>query len=415
MSATTEFDRFYLREKARTERLFRRSWRTIYPTMDFSRAWSERQRVLLPELESVQARVVAVGATLAPAQLAEQGLHVTSSSPLNVSGFVGANGDGRTISEALDMVPVRARALMANGAQAAEALTVAERYGTLIVQTMLADLVRNVQSVSVAARPRTVYVRHIAGETCDKCIVLAGKVFRYNAGFLRHPGCDCYHVATVQDVARDATTDPYEAFNAMSEADQDRAFGRANAQAIRDGADIYQVVNSRRGMTATGAFTTEGATRRGAWGRTPAGQIPGRRRMTPQSIYDLAGSREEAVEMLREFGYLLPAGQVSGGSLRGVVFDPRTTMTAAQKRLADAHWQLEELRAGRNPTTTQSLERRYENYPRISRGAPERPLTPSEAAAIEQRAQLMIAANGEAVTYRQYARAARGVLLPDPR
>ena len=62
--------------------------------------------------------------------------------------------------------------------------------------------------------------------------------------------------------------DPYEAFNNMSEAEQNRVFAKAGARAIRDGADIFQVVNARRHMAYRGAFTNEGITRFG-W----AGQL----------------------------------------------------------------------------------------------------------------------------------------------
>lgn len=39
-----------------------------------------------------------------------------------------------------------------------------------------------------------------------------------------------------------------EGFKSLSREEQDKRFGANYAQAIRDGADIYQVVNSKRGM-----------------------------------------------------------------------------------------------------------------------------------------------------------------------
>ena len=45
-------------------------------------------------------------------------------------------------------------------------------------------------------------------------------------------------------------------FNGMSEEEQDKVFGHADAQAIRDGADIYQVVNAHRGMRQSDAATS---------------------------------------------------------------------------------------------------------------------------------------------------------------
>jgi hypothetical protein len=64
-------------------------------------------------------------------------------------------------------------------------------------------------------------------------------------------------------------------------AGQDAAFGKARAQAVRDGADISRVVNAgrRAGMSET-------------YPRI-------------QTLYRVASDRAEAVGLLRRFGYLL--------------------------------------------------------------------------------------------------------------
>src|SRR5699024_1153215 len=173
--------------------------------------------------------------------------------------------------------------------------------------------------------------------------------------------------------------DPYEYFRSLDEAEQDRIFTKPGAQAIRDGADISQVVNARRGMTPNGNFTVEGTTRRGY-----AGSLlkRGQRRMTPESIYPQAnGSRERAIELLKEHGYILPEGQVAGGALRGQregfgalgrggtrkaasqavlearrtgIRDPRNryTMTEAERRVYDAQRRYEIALSGRSPYTS---------------------------------------------------------------
>ncbi|MFP3986887.1 hypothetical protein U9R90_05170 [Streptomyces sp. E11-3] len=99
----------------------------------------------------------------------------------------------------------------------------------------------------------------------------------------------------------------------------------AGAQAIRDGADITSIVNARRGMATASAYgrrlraTREGTTTRGAFYRSERaraiarGQAPadiGRAfrlrtpRLMPEEIYRLAESRDEAIRMLRRFGYI---------------------------------------------------------------------------------------------------------------
>ena len=114
-------------------------------------------------------------------------------------------------------------------------------------------------------------------------------------------------------------------FGSLSRREQDRIFTAAGARAIRDGADITSVVNARRGMYTASAYgrrlgaTREGATVRGAFYRSERaraiarGQVPasiGRAyrlrtpRLMPEQIYQLAGSRDEAIAMLRRFGYI---------------------------------------------------------------------------------------------------------------
>jgi hypothetical protein len=113
-------------------------------------------------------------------------------------------------------------------------------------------------------------------------------------------------------------------FNSLSRREQERIFTIAGARAIRDGASITSVVNARRGMYTSTAYrqqvraTREGTTRRGAFYRSERaaaiarGRVPasGRGfqlrapRLLPEEIYKLAASRDEAIAMLRRFGYL---------------------------------------------------------------------------------------------------------------
>ena len=79
---------------------------------------------------------------------------------------------------------------------------------------------------------------------------------------------------------------------------QEDVFTVAGARAIRDGADMAQVVNARRGMTTAQV----GAERILA---TKAGATRGRVRLMPETIMQIAGSdRPEAIRLLRLHGYL---------------------------------------------------------------------------------------------------------------
>jgi hypothetical protein len=114
-------------------------------------------------------------------------------------------------------------------------------------------------------------------------------------------------------------------FTSLSRAEQNKLFTIAGAQAIRDGSSISSVVNARRGMYTTTAYgrtvraTRDATTRRGAFYRSERamaiarGRVPvsGRGfrlrapRLLPEEIYELAaGNRDEAIRMLRRFGYI---------------------------------------------------------------------------------------------------------------
>jgi hypothetical protein len=188
-----------------------------------------------------------------------------------------------------------------SGAEIRRAMSAGMLELDMIVRTQVADAGRVADGVAVTAnREFTGYTRLLVPPSCSRCVILVGRTYRWNQGFQRHPRCDCRHIPATEN-APDLATDPNAYFDSLSEADQDKTFTKAGAQAIRDGADINRVVNTRRGMyTAAGKrFTTEATTRRG---RLP-GQTRGPRLM-PEQIYRETSDREEAIRLLRLHGYL---------------------------------------------------------------------------------------------------------------
>ena len=119
---------------------------------------------------------------------------------------------------------------------------------------------------------------------------------------------DCIHIPAVEDSADDARTDPIAYFRSLSGAQQDQVFTRAGAQAIRDGADIYQVVDARRGTYTAGGrtYTRTGTTRRGLAGLRLGARGRTAGRLTTDQIYlEAAGDRDEAVRLLELHGYII--------------------------------------------------------------------------------------------------------------
>jgi hypothetical protein len=159
---------------------------------------------------------------------------------------------------------------------------------------------------------------------------------------------------------------------------QEKVFGKSAANAIRDGGDIFQVVNANRGTKPGGLITSEGTSRRGNFGR---GRQP---RLTPEGIYSQGLPREETLRLLELNGYILPGGQNPTGVIRGQAEgfgalgrggtrvgvrnaieearrtgerNPaiRATMTAAERRVFDAQANWDAVQAGRNPFSSKNL------------------------------------------------------------
>lgn len=218
-----------------------------------------------------------------PDMLDEQDIDAPLSAEIPAAAFAGTASDGRPLVSLFEQ------------ASSPEALA-------LMAVTQVQDAARQAASVSIAARPRVGWVRMLNPPSCSRCAILAGRFYRFSQGFQRHPRCDCRHIPTTEDLSGDLTTDPDAYFRSLSGAEQDRIFGKGGAEAIRQGADMNQVVNARRGMSTAQnglRFTTSSTGRRGAY------RGPGQRLM-PESILEIAGNdRAYAQELFRRFGYLV--------------------------------------------------------------------------------------------------------------
>lgn len=248
--------------------------------------------------------------------------------------LAGVAADGRDLDSLLYLPVIRTKTLLAGGMGLPEAMLAGQIQLRRIVNSEVADAGRGAFSVSAFAnRTVTGYVRQVRAGACARCAILAGRWYRFDADFDRHKRCQCYGVpATESRPGRH--TDPMAFFRGLSESEQNRRFGLGGARAIRDGGDIYQVVNASRSVTTLDAYgrrvvaTLEGTTRRGAFYRQmlrETEQRTGQRfardrtdvhrglprfhlrtpRLMPEEIYRLAaGDRSEAIRLLRRFGYL---------------------------------------------------------------------------------------------------------------
>lgn len=276
----------------------RRAWSGMGE--DFDRSWATVGPRLVVLAAAAQLAAARNGAAYVPAALEETGQPNDPAGEVEPRAFAGTAPDGRTLDGLLVGAVVEAKTAVGQGSPVSEALARGGRWLDMATQTLVADAGRQASGVAIAARPRVGWVRMVNPPCCARCAILAGKFFRYNQGFQRHPRCDCTHIPSVEDRADDFRTDP----QALVRNGQVTDLREAERRALDDGADLNQVVNSRRGRS--GMTTTEGTTRRGLAGKR-LGAPRGRRaaRLSPEGIYAQASTREEAVDLLRQHGYLL--------------------------------------------------------------------------------------------------------------
>jgi hypothetical protein len=279
-----------LAERLRLEA--RAAWAQVDPAR-ISETWLWQIPRLLLLLAGGQHAAAVTADRYVTAVLVEQGISPATEGRLDASALAGIAADGRPLESLLAQPGITAKWALSQGATLDRAMAAGNGLAQLIAHTQVADAGRVADQVALTARRHTTgYTRMVVGATCSRCIVLAGRWYRWNAGFSRHPKCDCIGIPAPEN-AEDLRTDPKKLFGSMSAAEQDQAFGKAGAQAIRDGANMAKVVNARRGMqTADGRlYTTEAA------GKRP--------RLMPEQIFRDARDRDEAIRLLRRFGYIV--------------------------------------------------------------------------------------------------------------
>jgi len=254
---------------------------------------------------------------------AAQGVDMAGSAAVAPEAFAGRAADGRDLASLLQQAVIESKIGIAGGMPVRDA----QLRGLNALVTATGNEVqqagRNADHVAVTGAPAMRgYTRKLTLPSCSRCAILAGRVYPWSSGFRRHPACDCVHVGYAdRGDAVDLATDPRAAIL------DGRVTGlsRAEAQAIRDGADPSQVVNAHRGtytfdVAGTEVRSTRAGTsvREGRAGRRMAlstGELRGRNlgqvdraaqaRLTVGQIYKMGGTdRARVLDMLHRYGYL---------------------------------------------------------------------------------------------------------------
>lgn len=280
--------RHYLRSLLITRRA-RREARRAWP--NFGR-WS---RVVVQH----QVAQVAEARRAVPAMLAEQDIESQADALLNSPAFTTSV---KSLERMLDSMADRGP-------------TDWDRDLERLTDSLVNDAGRAAESIDVVTRPWIYHTRYVNTPCCSRCAVLSGLTYRWSTGFERHPNCKCVMIPTT--LANPATQrTPMELFEAGLIHD----LSRADAEAIRLGADIGQVVNIRRD-SGTRKPTKRGARRRPA----PAGSpdllafLPDQTRY-PTAASGLKPNMSPAGETLSRLGRPTPAAILRmGGDDRELV------------------------------------------------------------------------------------------------
>lgn len=196
-----------------------------------------------------------------------------------------------------------------------------------LIASEIQDAGRTASQVEFVTRPDWQnYVRMLNPPSCARCAILAGRIYRDLDHFDRHPLCDCVmipvqnweaaHDMGLVSSAQDAFDNGHIATRVSKDSDVFRpGLSKADARAVADGADITTVVNATRGTSAPGitnALTTDlfghrvkattyGTTKRAQWRKKNPTRLV---RLRPESIYEIAKDREDAIRLLRLYGYI---------------------------------------------------------------------------------------------------------------
>lgn len=318
------------------------SWRTA--DLDYLDAsWGVIAPVLVDQVAEAQRVAAAQSDTFVDDAVAAQGGD-TGTATVNPDAFTGVMIDGREIGPAMFGAVTTTKALIGRGLAAPRAFEAGAAFLATIVQSAIADAGRQSDRVSMVGKQITRYVRVISPGACSRCAILAGTASAKDA-FDRHPNCHCtacplpdWDSPIPSGFFRSA--DDY--FESLTPADQDRIFTNAGAEAIRNGADVQNVVNARRNAVGPGGLTevrtglkaplgydadgkpirvyatSEGTTIRGAYGRseyrrqqelTKAAGDRYRRttslRLMPETLVSMAGGDSEKLRgLLKQYAYI---------------------------------------------------------------------------------------------------------------
>ncbi|HVK26665.1 MAG TPA: hypothetical protein VM677_35400 [Actinokineospora sp.] len=263
------------------------AWAQLDPADPASLA-GQVQPAVVAAIEEAQAQASAPAALYVAGALLAAGAVSAPLATLVTAAFVGAAASGLLLGVLADYGLRHYQRALAAGMPPSEARAIGLSRLLTYTATEVADTGRAAVQVAMIAEPAVAgYERIVRLPACGRCLILAGRLYRYSDGFARHPRCDCLMRPVTRDQWENTNpgNTPAALFARMSRAQQDKAFGAGDAEAIRAGADMARVVNVHRGVTVAGARRQSG-------------------RPTAAQLVTASTDRADLLAELQRFGYL---------------------------------------------------------------------------------------------------------------
>lgn len=285
-------------------RVAQRYWRQINPA-DIAASWSALAAILLRLLTVSQRSAAGSAESYVTAILRAAGVVPAPVGRVSPAAFAAVASDGRDLGSLLTTPLIDVFSDIEKGMTTDTALLCGMNRLVPIAATQVQDAGRMAAQAAMAADQHvTRYIRRVNLPACARCIILAGRIYRYSTGFQRHPNCDCYMVPDLEEIEPQDPADLIAQMRRDHPAALAKSMSGADLQALDAGADLNQLVNAHRGM-ATAAVTREGTTRRGLAGQ----RLRGTPRPSAAAIFDdadrLAWSREQLLAALMRAGYVI--------------------------------------------------------------------------------------------------------------
>jgi hypothetical protein len=177
---------------------------------DIDGSWAAIRGRAILAIASGQLRSATAPGLYLAALLADSNVMPAAAVAVRPEGFVGFTSAGLPLAPVLDLTPIRIKTAISKGVDRDVAMRAGLALTRRLAFTEVQDSGRAAMDVGMRVEPKVIGYRRRSsgGGSCDRCAVLLGRVYRYSAGFQRHPGCDCTHEPVLQGKTESQPTFP---------------------------------------------------------------------------------------------------------------------------------------------------------------------------------------------------------------